>query len=101
MNEIMEKTYNLIDELDKSDIIKNITFYKERITNNKEIRNLVTKGNNTEDEYIIREIKKKLYTYTDYKNYMENYNKLNFIIMDINKRFNKLLNNKNCHKIWK
>ena len=49
MNEIMEKTYVLIDELDKSDIIKDITFYKERIMNNDKIRELVSKGNNTDD----------------------------------------------------
>ena len=101
MNEIMEKTYVLIDELDKSDIIKDITFYKERIMNNDKIRELVSKGNNTDDEYIIREIKQKLYTYDDYKNYMDNYNKLMYIVMDINNRLNKLINNKSCHKVWK
>lgn len=99
MNEIMKKTYALIDELDKSDIIKDITFYKERIMNNDKIRELVSKGNNTDDEYIIREIKQKLYTYDDYKNYMDNYNKLMYIVMDINNRLNKLINNKSCHKV--
>ena len=99
MNDIMEKTYVLIDELDKSDIIKDITFYKERIMNNDKIRELVSKGNNTDDEYIIREIKQKLYTYDDYKNYMDNYNKLMYIVMDINNRLNKLINNKSCHKV--
>lgn len=99
MNEIMEKTYVLIDELDKSDIIKDITFYKERIMNNDKIRELVSKGNNTDDEYIIRKIKQKLYTYDDYKNYMDNYNKLMYIVMDINNRLNKLINNKSCHKV--
>ena len=99
MNEIMEKTYVLIDELDKSDIIKDITFYKERIMNNDKIRELVSKGNNTDDEYIIREIKQKLYTYDDYKNYMDNYNKLMYIVMDINNRLNKLIINKSCHKV--
>ena len=97
----MEKTYVLIDELDKSDIIKYITFYKERIMNNDKIRELVSKGNNTDDEYIIREIKQKLYTYDDYKNYMDNYNKLMYIVMDINNRLNKLINPKSCHKVWK
>lgn len=99
MNEIMTKTYALIDELEKSEIIKNITFYKERIMNNKELKNLIDKGNNTLDEYIIRDIRQKLYKYSDYKNYMDNYNKLMYITMDINSRFNKLINNKNCHRI--
>ena len=51
-----------------------------------------------DDEYIIREIKQKLYTYDDYKNYMDNYNKLMYIVMDINNRLNKLINNKEFSK---
>lgn len=99
MNEIMEKTYLLIDELDNSDIISNITMYKDRLMSNKEIRELVNKGNDTSDECVIREIKKELYKYEDYKNYMDNYNKLMYIVMDINKRFKELINSKGCMKV--
>jgi hypothetical protein len=99
MNEIMEKTYLLLDELDNSDIIKNIGIYKDRIMKNKEIRDLVDRGNNTIDEYVIRDIKKKLYEYDDYKNYMDNYNQLMYIVMDINNRFRKLISNKGCMKV--
>lgn len=99
MNEIMEKTYLLIDELDKSDIIKNITFYKEKIISNNEIRELVDKGNSSSDEYVIRDIKKKLYEYEDYRNYIDNYNELMYIVMDINSRFNEIIDSKSCHRI--
>ena len=99
MNEIMEKTYDLIDELDASDIIKNITFYKTKIMNNDDIRELINKGNNTLDDYVIMDLKKRLYKYDEYKNYMDNYNKLMYIVMDINNRLNKIINNKNCHRI--
>ena len=99
MNEIMEKTYDLIDELDASDIIKNITFYKTKIMNNDDIRDLINKGNNTLDDYVIMDLKKRLYKYDEYKNYMDNYNKLMYIVMDINNRLNKIINNKNCHRI--
>lgn len=99
MNEIMEKTYLLIDELDKSDIIKNITFYKEKIISNNEIRELVDKGNSSSDEYVIRDIKKKLYEYPDYREYIDNYNKLMYIVMGINSRFNEIIDSKNCHRI--
>lgn len=99
MNEIMEKTYDLIDELDASDIIKSITFYKTKIMNNDDIRDLINKGNNTLDDYVIMDLKKRLYKYDEYKNYMDNYNKLMYIVMDINNRFNKIINNKNCHRI--
>lgn len=99
MNKVMEKTYLLIDELEKSDIIKNITIYKEKIINNQEIQELINKGNKETNDYIISGIRKKLYKYNDYKNYMDNYNKLMYIVMDINSRLNKITNNKNCYKI--
>ena len=99
MNRVMEKTYLLIDELEKSDIIKNITIYKEKIINNQEIQELINKGNKETNDYIISGIRKKLYKYNDYKNYMDNYNKLMYIVMDINSRLNKITNNKNCYKI--
>lgn len=99
MNKIMECTYELIDELDKSDVIRDITMYKDKIMNNKELRDLIDRGNSCEDEYIIRDIKKKLYEYDDYKGYMECYNKLMYMVMDINNRFNELVSVKGCHKI--
>lgn len=99
MNEVMEKTYLLIDELEKSDIIKNITIYKQKIMNDEELRKLINKGNNAKDDYIIRDIRQKLYKYNDYKNYMDNYNKLMYIVMDINSRLKKITNTKNCYKI--
>lgn len=99
MNKVMEKTYLLIDELEKSDIIKNITIYKEKIITNQEIQELINKANKETNDYIISDIRKKLYKYSDYKNYMDNYNKLMYIVMDINSRLNKITNNKNCYKI--
>lgn len=99
MNKIMECTYDLIDELDKSDVIRDIAIYKNNIMNNKELRDLIDKGNNCDDEYLVRDIKKKLYEYEDYRGYMDCYNKLMYIVMDINSGFNKLVSVKNCHKI--
>ena len=95
----MECTYNLIDELDKSDIIRNITIYKDKIMNNKEIRDLIDKGNNSDDDYVIRDIRIMLYKYDSYKKYMDNYNKLMYIVMDINNRMKLLINDKGCYKI--
>ena len=98
MNDIMEKTYLLIDELDNSDIIHNITLYKNNIMNNKELRKLIDEANKMDDEYKIRDIKLKSYEYDDYKNYMHYYNELSYIIMDINKRFRELVNDKGCFR---
>ena len=95
----MECTYELIDVLDKSDIVKNITKYKERIMNNNEIRELVRQGNNEKDEYVVRDIRQKLYTYDDYRGYMDNYNKLMDIVREINYRMKKLTDVRGC-KLW-
>ena len=98
MNQIILKTYSLIDELDKSDIIKNITLYKEKILNNKDIQNLLNKAKSIDDEYILYDIKQKLYKYEEYKEYMHYYNELNYIVMDINNRFKKLINTNICSR---
>ena len=98
MNNIMEKTYLFIDELDKSDLIKNITIYKEKVLNNKEIANLLDKAKNISDEYILYDIRKKLYRYNDYKEYMHYYNELNFLVLDINNRFNKYISDRICNR---
>ena len=90
MNEVIEKTYDLIDELDNSIIIKEILLYKKEITDNKEIQELLSRGNNLEDDYALKSIKEKLYSYKEYKKYMENY---------INNKINSLINNKSCHRI--
>lgn len=58
MNEVIEKTYDLIDELDNSIIIKEILLYKKEITDNKEIQELLSRGNNLEDDYALKSIKK-------------------------------------------
>ena len=95
MNDIMDKTYKLIDILDNSDIIHNLTFYKDKIMNNKEIQLLIDKGNSIDDEYLIRI---KLYKYDDYKNYMDNYNKIMYVVMDINNRMRSLTKDRNCFR---
>ena len=99
MNEVIEKTYDLIDELDNSIIIKEILLYKKEITDNKEIQELLSRGNNLGDDYALKSIKEKLYSYKEYKKYMENYTKLRYITMDINNKINSLINNKSCHRI--
>ena len=97
MNEIMKKTYELIDILESSDLIQEIGLYREKILNNKELSNLVKMGNDTDDKYLLLDIKCKLYKNIDYKNYMDRYNELMYIIMDINYRYNKLLGKGSCH----
>ena len=98
MHEVMEKTFELIDVLDSSDIIKNIEIYKEKINNNDELKKLIQKGNSTLDDYQLMEIKNKLYKYMEYKNYMHYYNELNYIVMEINSRYKKIIGKGSCYR---
>ena len=97
MNEIMEKTFELIDALEESDLIKELDKYKRRISSNESLSKLIKEGNTTSDKYMLLDIKRRLYKDNDYKNYMDSYNKLMYIVMDINSRYNKLLG-KGCCK---
>ena len=98
MNEIMKKTYELIDVLEESDLISELTSCKEKIINNLELSKLISMGNSTKDEYLLLDIKRNLYKNSDYKNYMDKYNELMYIVMNINSRYNKLLGKGSCFK---
>lgn len=94
--DIMNKTYELIDALDNSSLIKDLTVYKEKILSNKKLCDLIDRGNMEEDKYVLMSIKKELYEYFEYKEYMRLYNELNFIVMEINSRYKALFNERRC-----
>jgi predicted CopG family antitoxin len=97
MNKIIEKTYELIDALDNSDIIRNLVYYKKKLGDNKEVLELVNKYNNTKDDNELIKIKRELYNDREYKNYLDNYNKLHNIVLKINYRYRKILNSRSCN----
>lgn len=97
MNKIIEKTYELIDAIDNSSIINNLTYYKDKLNNNNKILELVKKYNNTYDNIKLVAIKKELYNNKDYKSYIYNYNKLHQIIIKINHKYKKILNSRSCN----
>lgn len=94
--DIMNKTYELIDVLDTSSLIKDLTIYKEKIFGNKKLCNLIDSGNREEDKYVLMSIKKELYEYFEYREYMRLYNELNFIVMEINSRYKDLFSERRC-----
>lgn len=99
MNEIMKKTFEVIDVIDDSELVHDLEMYKERILNNKEIQMLIKEGNNCSDDYDMLKIKKKLYNYEEYRGYMVKYDELMFIVMRINniyKSFTK--SGRRCHR---
>lgn len=94
----MEKTYELIDVLDKTDMIQDMVMYRDRIMRNQELSNLVRKANELEDEYAVLDIKRRLYENEDYRGYMDNYNQVMYLVMDINSRYQKLIGKGRCHR---
>ena len=97
--DIMNKTYELIDVLDNSDLFKELTIYKEKIINNRELRELIDKANKEKDKYKLLSLKKNLYKYEEYQEYNRIYNEIMYIVMNINSRFKSLFNNERmCSK---
>lgn len=96
MNQVMEKTFELIDCLDQSDLIRDLERYRERVLANKELQELITKGNQIENEYERIDIKKKLYQNKDYCGYMNCYNELMYLVMELNQGYQKFTNKGSC-----
>ena len=94
MSEIIEKTYKLIDTLDNSEVIKKLTKYKKILIQDEEVLSLVNKINQETNSEIKIELRKKLYNNNNYKNYIEAYNELNYIVLKINKKFSEYTNTK-------
>ena len=99
MSEIIEKTYKLLDTLDNSEVIKKLTKYKKILENDVEVLSLVKKINNEEDNLKKIKLKQKLYSNNNYKNYIDAYNELNYIVLKINKKISEYTNTKEgtCH----
>ena len=93
MHKIMEKTFELIDAMDESEMIKELEKYKRQVLENKEIQELLKVGNSTSIEYEQLEIKKKLYEYPEYRGYMKCYDELMFLVMKINQGLKKFTKN--------
>lgn len=97
MHDIILKTYELIDVMEKSDLISNLEKYKQLVKKDKDLMSLLNKGNNSSDLDEIRIIKKELYKNSNYKNYMHYYNELSYIVMNYNMRINKILGTRSCY----
>ena len=94
MSEIIEKTYALIDTLDNSELIKNLTKYKNKLLKNKEILSQIKDIKKETNNKLLIQKRKQIYNNPDYKNYMKYYNELSFIILKINKKYAMYTNTK-------
>ena len=98
MDNVIEKTKNLIEDFEESDLIKNLDHYKKIVLDNQELLELINKYNTSNDDYEKVSLKVKINSYKEYKEYMKYYNELFYYVMDINKRFKKYTDVRGCHK---
>ena len=99
MTEIIEKTYALLDTLDNSDLIKDLTKYKNKLMHNNAILTKIDNLKKETDNNKIISLRKELFSNNDYKMYQQSYNELSLIIMKINKKYKEYTNTKehNCN----
>ena len=99
MSAIIDKTYNLLDTLDKSTLIKNLTKYKNNLLNNPDILSKIQDIKKETNEKNIISKRKELYQNKDYKMYMKYYNELYYIVLKINKQYHSYTTTKehSCH----
>lgn len=96
MNDIIIKTYNFIDTLDNSTLIKELLDSKKKLLSNQEVITLVDKFNHEEDTTKLISIKSKLFEIEEYKKYLDNYNKLSNYILKISNQYKKYTSTRVC-----
>ena len=95
MNEVIEKTYELLDYLDNSKIVKDLTTAKNKLLKNQDILKKIKKYQKEKNITL----KKEIFNNPDYANYMQCYNELSYLVMDINKKIKNITGKKEC--LWK
>ena len=98
MDNIIEKTKDLIKVLDESSLIHNLDYYKERVLLNKPLLELINKYKRASDNYEKISLKQEIYKDNNYTEYMKYYNELFFYILKINKKFREYTSSRECHK---
>ena len=97
MNDIIDKTKSLIDSFENSSLIRNLEHYKFMILNNNRLLELITRYNNSKDDYEKLSIKEQIYKYEEYKEYMKYYNELFYYILKINNIYKKFTDVRGCN----
>ena len=87
MSDIITKTYELIDILEQSSLIRNLTKYKNKLLKNKDILSKIKEIKKETDSEKLILLRKELYQNNDYKMYMKYYQELSFIVLKINKKY--------------
>ena len=96
MDNIIEKTKNLINAIDNSELMSNLDYYKKRVLLNKNILDLINKYNNSNLTQEKISLKEEIYRDNNYREYMKCYNELFYYILKINKKFREYTSSKGC-----
>ncbi len=101
MSEIINATYEFLDALDNSELINNLTKYKNKAMQNKDLLNKIKDARNETNSDLLITKRKEIYDNDDYKMYMKYYNELSLIVLKINNQYKKYTSTKehSCHGI--
>lgn len=95
---INDAIFSLIDEIEKSDIIKNLDKCKKKLKENSELQELIIDFNNKKEirDNSLQQAKIALYNNFYVKEYLFYEQELNYIIIKLNKNINKIIGKKGC-----
>lgn len=96
MDLIIENTFKFIDELDKSELMNNYRYYKNKLLKDNNLLNSISKSKDINTNLELISLKKEIYRNSDYQKYMELYTELTFLIKGINKRYLSILGVRKC-----
>jgi len=96
MDKIIDKTYELLDAIESSELVKNLEKVKENLLKNKEFLKELENVRNIENCSELVEKKKKLYENEDYYLYNKYYNELHEIVIKINNEIKTLIDTRMC-----
>lgn len=92
MEELIEKTNNLISEIDKLSQVKRIKSLNKEISKDKELSDLIHTYQINKDE----NLKRRILDNKLFKDYKVNETDINLLIMDINSRLKSINGKKGC-----
>lgn len=93
MYELLNKIENLKNSLDNLECIKEIDKNIISINNNKELKSCISDYRKSLDE----NLKKKIYQFKEFRDYKKNENNVNFVILEINSRLKKIIDNRSSN----
>lgn len=93
MEKLIEKIDKLKKELDTSKEVKDVKLLRKKIQENKELITKIDLYNQTRKE----QLKKEIYSNSDYIKYKEAETNLNILILELNSKLKKINNKGKCN----